>query len=108
MQRFEATVGMEPEPSGGRGPRLLEPHAGALTNMVESDPDVTLADVKLAEIHAELERRFDVAAGLSTIHRMLRRLWLRHKKVIESGQAEPTGRRHESTSLARLAVLHGS
>lgn len=75
MQRVEATGSLEPEPSGGRRPRLLEPYAGALTSMVESDPDTTLA-----EIHAELERRFDVTAGLSTIHRMLRRLGLRLKK----------------------------
>lgn len=75
LQRFEATGSVEPEPSGGRRPLLLEPHAGALISMIESDPDITLA-----EIHAELERRFDVTAGLSTIHRMLRRLGLRLKK----------------------------
>ena len=75
MDRFEATGSVEPEPSGGHRPLLLEPRAGTLTSMVESDPDIPLA-----EIHAELERRFDVTAGLSTIHRMLRRLGLRLKK----------------------------
>ncbi len=75
MQRVEATGSVEPEPSGGHGPLLLKPHAGALTSMVESDPDITLA-----EIHTELERCFGVTAGLSTIHRMLCRLGLKLKK----------------------------
>jgi len=75
MQRVETTGSLEPEPSGGRRPRLLEPHADALTIMVEINPDITLV-----EIQADLERRFDVTAGLSTIHRMLRRLGLRLKK----------------------------
>ena len=75
MRRVEMTGSFEPEPSGGRRPLLLEPHAAALTSMVDTDPDITLV-----EIQAELERRFDVVAGLSTIHRMLRRLGLRLKK----------------------------
>jgi len=75
MQRVETTGRPEPEPSDGRRPRLLEPHSEALASMAETDPDITLF-----EIQAELERRFDVTAGLSTIHRMLRRLGLRLKK----------------------------
>jgi putative transposase len=75
MQRVETTGSVEPAPSGGRRPLLLEPHAGALAGMVATDQDMTLA-----EIQVELKRRFDVVAGLSTIHRMLRRLGLRLKK----------------------------
>ncbi|MEZ5935614.1 MAG: transposase [Alphaproteobacteria bacterium] len=75
MQRVETTGSLEPEPSGGRKPLLLEPHAEALAGMVADDHDMTLV-----EIQGELERRFDVTAGLSTIHRMLRRLGLKLKK----------------------------
>ena len=75
MQRVETTGSLEPEPSGGRRPLLLEPHADTLASMVEADHDITLV-----KIQAELEHRFDVVAGLSTIHRMLRRLGLRLKK----------------------------
>ena len=75
MQRVETTGSLEPEPSGGRKPLLLEPYAETLASMVEADHDITLV-----KIQAELERRFDVTAGLSTIHRMLRRLGLRLKK----------------------------
>jgi len=75
MQRVETTGSLEPERSGGRRPRLLEPHAEALASMVETDPDITLV-----AIQAELERRFDMMAGISTIHRTLRRLGLKLKK----------------------------
>jgi putative transposase len=75
MQRFEATGSSAPEPSGGRRPLLLEAHADTLKTMVEAERDITLV-----EIQAELERRLGMTAGLSTIHRMLRRLGLRLKK----------------------------
>jgi len=75
MEWFETTGSLEPERSGGRRPILLVPHADALASLVATDPDTTLA-----EIQAELKRRFDVTAGLSTLHRMLRRLGLRLKK----------------------------
>jgi transposase len=75
MQRVEATGSPEPEQAGGRKPLLLEPHAEALRGLVEAESDITLV-----EIQAALERRFEVTAGLSTIHRMLRRLGLRLKK----------------------------
>ena len=75
MQRVETTGSLEPAPSGGRKPLLLKPYAEALASMVEADHDITLV-----KIQAELEHRFDVVAGLSPIHRMLRRLGLRQKK----------------------------
>ena len=71
MQRVETTGRLEPEQAGGRKPLLLE----APASMVAADHDITLA-----KIQAELARRFDVTVGLSTIHRMLRRLGLRLKK----------------------------
>jgi transposase len=43
--------------------------------LVEATPDITLAELK-----AELERRLGVVAGLSTLHKALRRIGLRHKK----------------------------
>jgi transposase len=75
MQRVETPGSLEPEPSGGHKPPLLEPDAEALAGMVTAEPDITRV-----EIQAELERRSGVTAGLSTIHRMLRRLGLRLKK----------------------------
>lgn len=75
IQRVEATGSLEPEPSGGRKSLSLEPYSEALATIVETDHDITLV-----KIQAELERRFNVTAGLSTIHRMLRRLGLRLKK----------------------------
>ena len=75
MQRVETTGSLKPEPSGGRKPLLLEPQAEALAGMVATGHDMTLV-----EIQAELGHRFAVTAGLSTIHRMLRRLGLRLKK----------------------------
>ncbi len=75
MQRVETTGSLEPAPSGGHRPPLLEPYAGVLTIMVETEPDTTLV-----EIQAELECRFDVTAGLSPLRRMLRQLGLRLKR----------------------------
>ncbi len=75
MRRVETTGSLEPEPSGERKPLLPEPYAETLAGMVEPDHDITLV-----KIQAELERCFDVVAGLSTLHRMVRRLRLRLKK----------------------------
>jgi hypothetical protein len=46
-----------------------------ISSGVEAMPDITLA-----ERQAALQRRLGVQAGRSTIHNMLRRLGLRHKK----------------------------
>jgi transposase len=58
---------------GHRRPPLAR-HEAELRRLVAATPDITLAELK-----AELERRFGLAAGLSTIHNTLRRLGLRHK-----------------------------
>jgi transposase len=81
MQRVAATGGSAPEPSGGRRPLLLGPHADMLKAMVEAERGITLV-----EIQAKLERGLGMTPGLSTIRRMRRRLGLRlKKKIAESG-----------------------
>ena len=76
MQRVRATGSPAPARYGGHRRPLLEPHEAELRGLVEATPDITLAELK-----AELERRFGVVAGLSTLHKALRRLGLRHKKT---------------------------
>jgi transposase len=75
MQRVRATGSPAPARVGGHRRRLLAPHERDLRRLVESSPDITLA-----ELQAQLERRLRVRAGLSTIHNALRRIGLRHKK----------------------------
>jgi hypothetical protein len=41
------------------------------------------------ELQAALERRLGLRAGLSTIHKALRRIGLRHKKSAEGSRAGP-------------------
>jgi transposase len=75
MQRVRATGSAAPERYGGHRRPVLESHAADLKTLVETTPDITLA-----ELQSELERRCGVRAGLSTIHNALRRIGLRHKK----------------------------
>jgi transposase len=75
MQRVRATGSPAPARYGGHRRPLLGLHEAELRGLVEATPDITLAELK-----AELERRFGVVAGLSTLHKALRRLGLRHKK----------------------------
>ena len=75
MQRVRATGSAAPARHGGHRRPLLAPHEADLRRLVEATPDLTLA-----ELQAELQRRFGIVAGLSTIHNTLRRLGLRHKK----------------------------
>lgn len=75
MQRVRTTGSPAPARFGGYRRRLLQPHEGDLRRLVEASPDITLA-----ELQAELQRRFGVVAGRTTIHNALRRIGLRHKK----------------------------
>ena len=75
MQRVRTTGSAAPARYGGHRRPLLEPYEADLKSLVEATPDLTLA-----ELQAELQRRFGIAAGLTTIHNTLRRLGLRHKK----------------------------
>jgi transposase len=75
MQRVRATGSAAPARSGGQRPRVLGRHEADLRRLVEATPDLALAELQM-----ELQRRCGVQAGLSTIHKALRRLGLRHKK----------------------------
>jgi transposase len=75
MQRVRATGSPAPARYGGHRRPLLEPYQADLERLVKATPDITLAELK-----TEVERRFGVVAGLSTLHKTLRRLGLRHKK----------------------------
>lgn len=75
MQRVRTTGSVAPARYGGHRRPLLEPYEADLERLVAATPDITLA-----ELQAELQRRFGILAGLTTIHNTLRRLGLRHKK----------------------------
>ena len=75
MQHVRRTGSLAPAQIGGYRRPLLEPHADLLCELVAVTPDITLA-----ELQAELQARGVVVKALSTIHHMLRRLGLRHKK----------------------------
>jgi transposase len=75
MQRVRATGSAAPARYGGHRRPLLAPYEAALGRLIAVTPDITLA-----ELQTELERRFGLLAGLSTIHKTLRRIGLRRKK----------------------------
>jgi transposase len=75
MQRVRTTGSAAPARYGGHRRLLLEPFAADLCRLVEARPDITLA-----ELQAELHRCRGIVTALSTIHHMLRRIGLRHKK----------------------------
>ena len=75
IQRVRATGSAAPDRYGGHRRPLLEPHEADLKRLIETIPDITLA-----ELRAELQRRCGVRAGLSTRHNALRRIGLRPKK----------------------------
>jgi putative transposase len=75
MQRLRRTGSVAPAQIGGYRRPILEPHADLLCELVAARPAVTLA-----ELQAELQTRGIAVKALSTIHDMLHRLGLRHKK----------------------------
>jgi transposase len=75
MQRVRATGSAAPDRYGGYRRPLLRPHERTLRRLVETKPDITLA-----ELQAALHERIGIRAGLSTIHNTLRRIGLRQKK----------------------------
>ncbi|MEZ5931757.1 MAG: winged helix-turn-helix domain-containing protein [Alphaproteobacteria bacterium] len=76
MQLSQTTGSLEAGAIWRAQTALLEPQAPRRwPDMVANDHDLTLV-----EIRAVPERRFDVTVGLSTSHRMLRRLGLRLRK----------------------------
>ena len=75
MRRVRETGSVKPARIGGYRRPILEPHEALLRELVDAK-----SDISLAEIQAELSRRVGLAPDLSTIHRHLCRLGLRHKK----------------------------
>ena len=75
MQRVGTTGSLAPDRYGGYRRPLLEPFERQLEALVSASPDITLA-----ELQREVERRFGLRAGLSTLHNARHRLGRRHKK----------------------------
>jgi transposase len=75
MQRVRATGSAAPARFGGHRRPLLAPFEADLKRLVEATPDLTLV-----ELQAALQQRCGLRAGLSTLHKALRRIGLRHKK----------------------------
>lgn len=75
MQRVRETGSAAPAQIGGHRPAALVGHEDALVRIIEATPDITLA-----ELQAELQRRLGPSPALSTLHRTLHSLGLRHKK----------------------------
>jgi putative transposase len=86
MRRLRETGSVTPERIGGHRRPVLEPHQELLRSLVDAKSGITLA-----EIQAELRARGIVVQALSTIHLMLKRMNLTHKKR-RSGQPSRTGR----------------
>ena len=103
MQRVRTTGSAAPARFGGHRRPLLGPHEADLARLVEATPDITLA-----ELQAELQRRFGIVAGLSTIHNALRRIGLRHqKKSLRAAEQDRPDVAGQAPAVARLAALHG-
>ena len=75
MRRVRETGSAAPAQVGGHRPPALAGHEDELVQAVAATPDITLA-----ELQALLRRRLGLSPGLSTLHRTLRSLGLRHKK----------------------------
>ena len=86
MRRRRETGSAMPARIGGHRRPVLEPHQDLLRSLVEGKSAITLA-----EIQAELRARGIVVRALSTIHLMLKRMHLTHKKR-RSGRPSRTGR----------------
>ncbi len=75
MRRVRETGSAAPAQVGGHRPPALAGHEDDLVKAIEATPDITLV-----ELQGELRRRFGLSPALSTLHRTLRSLGLRHKK----------------------------
>ena len=84
MQRVRATGSPAPARYGGHRRPLLAPYEAALERLVAATPDITLA-----ELQAALQRRFGLAAVLSTIHSARRRIGPRHKTAVRRRPTAP-------------------
>jgi transposase len=75
VRRLRETGSAAPAQVGGHRPPALAGREDDVVKLVAATPDITLA-----ELRAELERRFGLSPALSTLHRTLHGLGLRHKK----------------------------
>ena len=74
--KLRESASLEPEKCGRPvGGGKLGPHSGFLIELVEQDPDITLAELRGALIEAT-----GVTAGVPAIFRMLKRLGFTYKK----------------------------
>jgi len=86
MRRLRQTGSVRPDRVGGHRRPVLEPHQDLLRTLVDAKSGITLS-----EIQAELQTRGIEVQALSTIHLMLKRMHLTHKKR-RSGRPSRTGR----------------
>lgn len=82
MQRVRATGSAVPGRNGHR-PQLLARHETTLRALVIAQPALTLA-----ELQAELARRTNIVAGLSTLYKALYRLGLRQKRSLGAAEQD--------------------
>ena len=75
MRRVRETGSAEPGQIGGHRAPLLGPHEPLLRRLLAAKPGITLR-----EVQAELRPRGVEVSALSTVHRALVRMGLRHKK----------------------------
>src|SRR4028118_1943665 len=75
IRGLRQTGSVRPDRVGGHRRPVLEPHQDLLRTLVDAKSGITLA-----EIQAELRARGIVVRALSTIHLMLKRMHLTHKK----------------------------
>jgi transposase len=86
IRRLRETGSTKPDRVGGHRRPVLEPHQSLLRSLVDAKSGITLS-----EIQAELRARGIEVQALSTIHLMLKRMDLTHKKR-RSGRLSRTGR----------------
>ena len=75
MRRVRETGSAAPGRVGGHRAPVLGPHEAFLRSLLSAEPGATLR-----EVQAELHLRGVEVAALSTVHRALVRMGLRHKK----------------------------
>lgn len=86
MRRLRETGSVTPDRIGGPCRPVLEPHQNLLRSLVDAKSGITLS-----EIQAELRTRGIEVQALSTIHLVLKRMELMHKKR-RSGRPSRIGR----------------
>jgi putative transposase len=102
MRRLHETGSTRPDRIGGHRRAVRESHQDLLRSLVEAKSGITLAEIQI-----ELRTRGIEVQALSTIHLMLKRTGLTHKKDAPGGRAGPAGCSSGASTLSGLAALHG-